>query len=505
MKGGEVVDLNNPYLTMDADKLVKHLEKFSPLYKYLNKYIYVYIGIIVVLFGILGYYVYQQFVFQGIPIAGIPPGITWDQSGMQFINYFYLTAKERYGLFSPSVPPTMNPDVVANFETDFDNFILTDNGKARTAIDTFCNIISPCNMCNCMGPDPNYAGPSASTPKVLYKGKDTITNKECSPTNPNPGKPDPSDGAKNVNLMQKKRGVSDLIFGRIPNCCCHLWKNALGDASNFTKTGLEKYINGMATSTDEDHGISSSTGCEPANPGNPAKLGGNDADGKPITVQPHVDGVINKYMFNMVTACIAKSKLTDLDNLTYGSTNNKVSNLSPEFMSCANYDVDLDEGISPGFVAKNMTKFVTPSLGNVPSSDNLGSVTDNYDAPSRSYKKTGPQWTDGVWTQTTGQAPKITAVKPSDWPTVDPFIVPKKGTKTINNYWYKSSSNIKYQLTVNNRLFEVMAFPVKKIDADVYDTELTDAGAKAYLDKYLSSSAFTSNPPFVYGGAFYVP
>ena len=39
MKGGEVVDLNNPYLTMDTDKLIKNLEKFSPIYKYLNKYI----------------------------------------------------------------------------------------------------------------------------------------------------------------------------------------------------------------------------------------------------------------------------------------------------------------------------------------------------------------------------------------------------------------------------------------------------------------------------------
>jgi hypothetical protein len=491
MTGG-AFDLNNPYFTMEEDKLIENLASHSMIYSYLKDYIYVYGGVILLLVSVAGYFASKQYEIQGLPIAGIPGGITWDGEGMQFFNYFYIMAKQAYGIY-PGAPPTSTA-AIKQFETEFDNFILEDNGNARESMDLFCNTIAPCNMCNCSGPDPNYSGPFENTPMVRFKGKDTNYG-NCVPKN-DTGAPSPFDAAASVVKMQEKRGIEDLAFGRIPNCCCHLWKSALGPASNFTAPRLQAFVNALPQALN----ISATTGCEPSTPLNPPTLTQKNEDKSVTTIIPHTTNNENQYVYNMVLACSKKNGLTDLDKtkFTFKKINNVVNNLSPDFLACKDYDVDLDEGISAAHVTKNASKYITPSIAHFSSADKPekpGDVTKD--------------WTSGIWTQTTGKPPKIEVTKPSDWPTVAPFNL--KGN--INNYWYKSpSSNINYQLTVNPRLFEVGAYPVKVIDATIYDTKLTDASAIAFLEKYLSKTALEANGKLelskrihLFGGLYYFP
>jgi hypothetical protein len=489
MKGGKVIDPNNPYLGMDDDKLVEKLGKYSTIFNILNKYFYVYCGLIVILLGLAGYFAYTQYQIQGVPMLGQEGAITWDSSGQQFLNYYYSMSKERYGLFSSS--NNANPNLMKNFESDFDKMVLTkdSNGNiARDSIDTFCNVVSPCNICSCSGPDPNYAGKPENTPIIPFKGKCPNFG-ECQPTNDS-GKPSPKDAAKNVVKMQNKRGVQDLFFSRIPNCCCQVWKSQLGDAANFTKEKLSDFANNLPA----ELGLSPTTGCEPSKASitNAPSLTG-EINGKPSTVRPFTTpSGSNTYIYDMVVSCAKKHNLKDLDPEKYkkDTKNVVVNSVSPEFMSCKDYDLDLDEGVSAAHVAKNSRKYLTPSIGNTPVPADPGDVSKN--------------WTSGIWNETTGQAPKISVTKPTNWPSVDPFSRTKRGV--INNFWYKSSSNILYQLNINNRLFEIGAYPVKTIDREIYTDELTDVSAKAYLDSFLSADALARNKDiFIYGGSYYIP
>ena len=485
MRGG-ALDLNNPYLTMDEEDLAKQLAKHSAIYSFLKNYIYVYGGIVFVLLLITGYFAKNQYEIQGIPAFGIEPGMTWDSEGMNFFNYFYFLSKKKYGLLPPNENHDINPELVKNFESDFDKFMLTNNGEARQAVDLFCNTVAPCNLCSCSGPDPNYAGKIENTPMVSFKDpKYKVPGfGYCVPKN-DTGKPGPADAANNVVQNNLKRGVSDLIFGRIPDCCCQLWKKALGDKANFTAPKLQAFVNALPTRL----GISPATGCEPMDPGNAPSLSGS-VDGKEVTITPHkTPSGANKYMYDMVISCSMKQKLADLseDKFTFGKTNNTVSTLSPAFIACGDYDPLLDEGISPAFVAKNASRFITPSIGATPSGADLKDVSKD--------------WTTGLWTQTTGRAPNLAVTKPANWPTVAPF----NADSTVNSFWYKSSSGILYELTVYNKLYQVQAYPVITV-SNYYTNELTDATAKAYLDSFLSTAALAADPKiFVYGGSYYIP
>lgn len=473
-------DDENPWSEMDDDKLSNKLAKFSSIYGFLKNYFWVYCGIVGVLLLVAGYYAYNQYSVQGIPAIGYEGGITWDGEGMQFLNFFYIMSREKFGLNPPKTGPMTNPKLLDSFEDDYDKFISTKDGSARAAVDTFCNVIAPCNTCNCSGPDPNYAGDPVNTPMVRFKGKDPHFG-NCVPKNETKA-PSPADAAANIVKMQKKRGVQDLSFGRIPNCCCQLWKTVLGDKSNFTPAKLEAFLNKLP----DKIGLSPTTGCEPSQPQKPAKLSGSDGS----TVEPHVVDGKNQYIHNMVLSCAMKVGLPDVTKDTYqfGTKNIKIKTLSSGFTACSDYDLALDEGVSAAHVAKNASRYLTPSIGNTPKATSPGDVT--------------PDWTSGIWTQTSGSAPKMKITKPTDWPSVAPF--DQKGI--INNYWYTSSSKITYQLTVNNALYEVAAYPVKIIDVSVYDTEIKDTTAKAYLDKYLSTAALAANKDIhIFGGSYYIP
>jgi hypothetical protein len=498
MTGGSR-DTENPWEEMDIDELNNNLTKFSPLYSFLHNYGWVYWTIVGILSLLTISHAYTQYTIQGVPALGIQPGISWDGEGLEFLNYFYAMAKQKYGLFSPDHPVYVNDIVVEKFENDLTAFVQADNGNARKAIDTFCNVVSPCNLCNCSGPDPNYSGPLKYAPMIPFKGTDPNAG-SCVPKNTT-GQPSPADAANAIIQMQKSRGVSDLQFGRIPNCCCQLWKSQLGDASNFTTTKLEAFINNLPPTI----GLSSATGCEPSNPGNSAPLKGK-VNGQSSNIVPHLTPSLqNTYVYDMVLACGMKDKLPDIDadKFKFQSTTNTITGLSPAFLKCADYDISLDQGVSAHYVAKNVQKFITPSIGNYSSpSSSLGTAASDWDPDNRKYKSSGSKWTDGIWTQTSGIPPNLSTTKPNNWPTVAPF----NQSGIVNKYWYKSSSGLSYELNVNNRLYEVAAYPVKVVDSTIYTTQLTDTTAVTYLDSFLSTSALAANTNiFVLGGSYYFP
>jgi hypothetical protein len=496
MRGG-YIDLNNPYLSMDDDTLKENLESHSQLYSLLNKYIYVYGGVVFVLLILVIYFAQQQFTIQGAPAFGIEPGLSWDSEGMGFLNFFYLLSKQRYGLLKGANSPQIDDKLVASFESDFDKFILHGDGVATHAIDLYCNAVAPCNMCACSGPDPKYGGPIQNAPVVPFKGRDANFG-SCVPENKS-GAPSPADAAKGVLKYQASRGVSDLIFGRIPDCCCQLWKTALGVASNFTAAKLQAFARALPASLD----ISTATGCNPGDPSKPPTLEGK-VDGVESVIQPHVSpSGENQYIYNMVTACAAKNELTELTTEKFKfKSQPTVTSVSDSFMKCKDYNLLLDEGITAAFAIKNASTHAENFIGNAPSTggDHVSDVT--------------PSWTSGVWTQTGGAPPVINPTKPTNWPTVAPFT----GNKTVNKYWFKSSENVLYELTVYNRLYEVSAYPVKKgpdsritqyIDTTIYDTEITDTASKNFLNLYLTGTfagpVGSKDLPFMYGGSYYFP
>jgi hypothetical protein len=112
------------------------------------------------------------------------------------------------------------------------------------------------------------------------------SNGSCGPTrdpDTKAGNPDPSDSTKAVKKMQKKRGIEDMILGRIPDCCCHVWKSQFGPESNFTLANLNAYLQGLnKNNAYGNFGIPHVTGCEPADSVNPAVLSGVDASGCPL-------------------------------------------------------------------------------------------------------------------------------------------------------------------------------------------------------------------------------
>jgi hypothetical protein len=489
MTGGAIFDPNNPYLGMDDDELDKHLIEHSIIYLYISKYSWVYWIITVTLFGIAGYFASTQYTIQGIPLLGIEPGITWDVEGMQFLNYFYALSKQKYGLLTSQYSPNINSTAIDNFERDFDEFVLKDGGNSRTAIDTFCNAVAPCNICNCSGPDPNYAGPYKNAPYLNFEGIDSSSGKSCVPKNTT-NKPSAADAANAIIKMQASRGVSDLIFGRIPNCCCHLWKALLPNESDFTTTGLQSVLNRLSTITDLN--ISKSNGCKPANPGNSTPL--QQGDGSKVV--PHTDANGDStFVYDMVKGCIENSKLAEVNqglaNFKSGD-NVTITALSDKFTFCKDYDLDLDEGISAAHVAKNSRKYITPSIGMTPSGTSVNDVSKS--------------WTSGLWNENGGRPPRITIVKPTDWPSIDPFI----GRETINSWWYKSSSNIIYELTIYNRLYEVSAYPVKIRNREIYLDQnefksSTYPTIVSFLESYLSVDSLRTKEVFMYGGSYYFP
>jgi len=491
MTGGSsgYLDPNNPLIKLDKDKLIKHLESHSMIFKILNNYLWVYIIFIVILIALSIYFGSSQYDMQGIPAAGINPKISWDNEGINFMNYFYQMAKQKYGLFTPNSSPNLNDEILVTFEKQFDNFILTNNGAARDAMDLYCNIVSPCNICNCSGPDPNYSGPSSSTPmipfqgsdpkkgacsaKVAAKAKETMTGTQA----------DATKYAANIVKYQEQRGISNLMFTRIPDCCCQLWQNLT--SNNITPTTISAALSNLPSGS--NIGIPDHTGCEPKTTGQNASLAVNGPSSSPLIPHQTKTGS-NVYIADMIRSCLKKDNTVitpafpDAGKTVSGGFT--VSELSPHMKQCQTYDTKLDCGISYYHTIKNLNKYFTPS------------IIKNNTYVSGSLLTPNTNWTKGIWNETNKSAPVINVTKPTDWPTVAPF----NTSGIVNTYWYKSpSSNINYQLNVNNCLYEISAYPVKTVDSTIYENNLTDSASIIFLENYLSSSNISSKTTFISG------
>jgi hypothetical protein len=490
MSGGAVFDPNNPYLGMDDDTLSTKLASISGIYSFLKNYLWVYIIIIVLLASVTAYYASTQYEVQGIPLAGVNPGVSWEGEGPQFINFFYLMAKSKYGLFAPGThgAPDNETPAMKTFEEDFDKFLLYPN--ALGAIDLYCNIVKPCSTCHCSGPDTNYAGPSASTPMVPYVGIDSGTKQSCQPDNSDGGK-----AGQAIKDYHSKRGVEDKMFGRIPNCCCHLWQTATG--GNVTPETVTNVINTLQipNAPSGSVGIDDSTGCEPVS----APSVSGVVNGAPSTIKPHTSpSGTNMYVYNMVKACLGKDAPASLEGYKMPTAANpgtfSTTTLWPSVDKCKDYDTSLDHGISYIYALKHKKNYITPSIGDIPKAEHAGDVK--------------PNWTDGVWTQTSGSAPNIKPVKPVDWPST----FSDMGKNMVNNNFYTSSTGVKYQLKIDNYLFEIYAYPVKAVDSKIYTKEITTTNNPtgfAYLEKYLSTSGMAtttaSGDLSMYQGSYVFP
>jgi len=244
MGGGD-----DPYANMDIDQLNKNLMKHSSLYKILNNYFGVYIGVIVVLIASLGYFAYFQYQFQGIPGAGQDSAMPWDSEGAKFLTTFFTMSRAKYGIGkNPGYPQS----VIDEFESKADEMVI----KMKGPVDSFCNIVAPCNICQCRGPDPNYGGDPKSAPLVPYLGMNKITGKSCKPpavvesydpllehmtSQTSPGQA--------ILDAKEKTGISEKFIARIPSCCCHVFTTYGIDTSIPSNVAALKAIIGYGTSS----------------------------------------------------------------------------------------------------------------------------------------------------------------------------------------------------------------------------------------------------------------
>lgn len=437
MKGGGVS--SNPYDNMPPEKLEEILMQTSGLYKILKTNFNIYIGIVVVLLLSLSYFAFTQFQMVGVPIAGIDPGIRWDVQGLNFFDGFFRLGKTAYGLYTPSSKKNIKPALLTNFEKDTDDLL----DKAGSAVDVFCNIVAPCNICSCQGPDPDYGGPSSSAPQVYYEGKDTNADtpsgtRLCSVNTPSVegfSGPSPSDAAKNIISNKEESGAGDLVISRIPNCCCNLFNlygikisdldrlatavepdnadlSQIAKDFNFTIPPSVEARGGLTNST-FPIGIPKLTGCEPSTDPTEIKITGKDKDtDQEKTVSPFS---ANKgtgdsiYALAMFQGCLSKKpKEAKAGKIV---PNMGIAPLQTNKCECDGYDDALDRGIS---VSSAMTRFVKPTSGGGPS----GPYPDINQTVARDVKSGAPScksWVSGVWNSMGAAAPKIDRSLPLTW------------------------------------------------------------------------------------------
>ena len=457
---------NNPYANMNIEELNKNLMKHSSLYKILNNYFGVYIGVIVILIASLGYFAYFQYNFQGIPAAGVSSGLPWDNEGAIFLKDFFDISRAKYGIGkNPGYPQS----VIDEFESKADDMVINMKGP----VDSFCNIIAPCNICACRGPDPNYAGDPKSAPLVPYQGMNSITGTSCKPPETVESF-DPSlehmtsqtSPGQAILDAKEKTGMSDKFISRIPSCCCHVFATYGIDTSNATKVAALKAIVGYGTSsptgltnvnkitsimdvtlpdanptlinamknasgTSADSiyplGLLPEVGCEPMGQ-TVAQI--NTKDGK---IPTHTD-----YALDMFTACLnpnptkysgkkTSDPATGVATVAPIPDSNTVPNENKtpfdiNMKRCAKYDIHLDKGISLNNALRYqsiITKFTLDKLS--PSSASIKPIgvpttlTIANDIKNQKENGTVNSWTDGVWNSTGAPSPVLDTSLPRTW------------------------------------------------------------------------------------------
>jgi hypothetical protein len=445
MTGG---DGENPYDRYSDERLNKILMKSSSVYSFLNNYWYLYIGINVIMLIALAYFGYSQFLYQGVPIAGYESQLSWDTQGQIFLTNFYALAKTKYGLWTPSTVQQFAPNAKSagldTFQHDADQLVK----EAKKAVDAFCHIVAPCNLCSCSGPDPNYAGPSASAPTITYKGKNSF-GVSCDAAEKN--QLGTTSAAAKIQEMQQKRGISNKFIGRLPSCCCNLLvKSAKDSSGKITSASVDNLIRDPP----ETLGLLG-PGCDPVTTSLDVTVpdpAGGPSSSRSVALHKDDNGN-DTFMRDMISSCTSDKKSPD-----------GVLSVKDFYINkCKDYDPELDKGVSMYNVTKNnnLTKYFTPSMINSPGPTNL------MEAHS--------DWTSNP---NPNAPPRIHIEKPSSWPTTVPF----SGENVETSYYFINTNNITYALTIDNHLYEVYAYPVKditKVKGSVQ--QITDQPSKSFL------------------------
>lgn len=469
MTGGAGV---NPYDKFPEVKLNNILMKHSSLYTILYKYWWVYIAVNIVLILLLANYGYQQYLFQGLPFAGVQTTLPWDAEGQVFLTNFYSLARTKYGLWTPSnAPPAPNAEI-EEFEKNADSLV----NDAKSAVNTFCNLVSPCNVCACQGPDPNYSGPSATQPFVYYKGPNSVTGNSCDVPLLSPsGTPSAASGLMEMNAA---RGITNKFVGRLPQCCCNLLQKYGKDSSNkLTKASIDAMIakppNPVNNGTHSDGLGLLGAGCDTHSP--LPTLPTKNSDGTAGTGKPHrdVNTGNSTYITDMISSCTSKESKGADGTPTYDYY----------LRICQNYDPNLDLGVSMYHATKvnrdGFSNYIPPerfTTSQTPSAANL------LDIGADDVK-----WTLGP---NPNFQPTLKIERPSDWPPSAEANALFNTGKVETSYWYKSSTNITYILTIDSHLYEIYGYPVvdrTKVKRAV--DEITSSSSPvgyAYLDKYLA-------------------
>jgi len=531
---------SNPYSDMDSERLDKILMNQSGIYKVLKNYFTIYIILVVVLLLALLYFGYIQYQILGVPVAGIEAGVGWDNEGITFFNAFFQTAKVKYGLYTPSQAPKVSSTAVSTFDAEGKALV----AQAKSAVDLFCNIVAPCNICACRGPDPEYAGPPDKAPLVLYGGIDknsipsgkyckpqnTVENLDSVPSAPNPA-------ARIVN-SRNKSGTTNLVLGRIPNCCCNLFDTygisvaelpSLSDelratpdlsAPKIREFFKKKPAPPLINNNTWPVGLPLTTGCEPTNDPTTIRLNGTQS----------LYGNVG-YALKMFQACLSKEpqaykqKTGDStepapDNIT--RPNEGLTPLEKNQCECNSYSTGLDRGIS---VHASLTRLFNPGRLIADSRTNSATamtVRTNLTSGIEKGKPSCKSWVRGLWNEDEGGvAPTIDVSMPINWggpnwpcpmPTpairgigLEPPNSPHPAFSSDNietTYFYKfpigSSRGVFFYLKINNFIHEVDAYPYRTLSRlqkvypdcinEITETSVGGSAAIAFLKHGLTGS-----------------
>jgi hypothetical protein len=517
MKGGSVG--TTKYDSMSKDKLTEELMKTSTLFMVLNKYLYVYIGIIVILLGVAIYYLNDLSIVQGIP--GIKdPVLGWDNEGVTFLTQYFILDRENKGLNNPG-SARIPEGALDNFDKNVTDVI----SNYRQGVDLFCNVVAPCSICDCSGPDPKYGGDPANAPIIPYGGT------ECKPnvshfTSFVDGKlvehlAPPTSPAEQINATKWKLDFSHRKMGNIPKCCCHLL-NAVGIniasvtdsmANLLTPAGSDKqpvtgneltpilalsdqskaYVPNVRAirNTTFPIGIYPELGCEPAE--EPAPLNTPAGSVKPNN---------GNYALAMFQACLSKKPITykgnDVknDDGSVGESNppppdsttpnSGKTPLEVNKVSCATYDtqLSLDRGYSKNSLYRNNDFF--NALKNIIAQAKKGTPVTSFDIKPYIGVLPTPSNSSKPWS---GPA----------WPSTHAAF---SGDSTTTLYFYNSAvTSKKYELKIDNYLKEVYAYPVAGTTprnpyctVEILAADTGGANAIAFLDagiidKYVNKSS----------------
>jgi len=472
--------------TRSTEELEIACKKHSMVYNILSAYnFYIYYGIVGILLSVSIYYLYLQVQIQGIPSA-VDPVIGWDNEVATFLKQFFLLDRQSKGINAPG-STSVKPSDIENFSDK----TITFASKVRAGIDVFCNIVSPCNVCDCTGPDPDYGGDQKDAPIIPYNGTKCMVPKTIETfiegadgTSTVVSKPNPAD---NIIQNAQKLGLEHRIkSGEIPNCCCHLFNKLgvkLGDGTtditmaiadtltNQGKDDVPPATNALETilskssltpkpallNTTYPIGIPKEVGCEPDQL--PQSLKGSD--GKSTTPN---NGL---YAFAMIQACLSTKPIsygakpikagdivdtpTTPPDLTLPNKGKTPYDVNKEACSSGNGSVvvnlDNDRGYSKNSLYRS-NKFFN-ALKSIILNASKGTPSSSFKV--KDYIGKLPTVDDSFYPWVNNDKTPGPA-----WPNTHPAFMGDE----VKTEWFYIVGDTKYELKIDNYLKEIYAFPI---------------------------------------------